>query len=192
MIRRFSGLLLCILLLAGCHARPPRTVTEPGVSPLDGIACVGRIEPPLDAVREVQDEELLKTAVAASGKGNLCIGRVYETTRPLTVYRGWTKEKSYTQFGRWWSMKKPSGNMESYRQLYAICPEWNALNIFSTCTVKVGTHIVIGPGQSADCDGGVTFGKSAANQVFIPNDAQHNLLFVEHCEPIAETPTPSK
>ena len=58
--------------------------------------------------------------------------------------------------------------------------------MMSVCKIKVGTHIVIGPGQSADCSEGLSYAKSSANQVFIPNNSAENVIFVEDCH---DTPT---
>jgi len=54
------------------------------------------------------------------------------------------------------------------------------LNSASSCTIKVGGKIVLGPGQSAQCAGDI-LPPSAVNQVYIPNDSKNNVLFVEHC-----------
>jgi hypothetical protein len=160
---------------------PKPVVESPAPAAVDGVACVGAISPAPDGLKEVTDEALLQSALAASGKGQLCTGRVYEATKPVIVYRVWNQEKSYTQTGRWWSFDVPKGDVESYRKENAICPEWSALNVVSSCTIKVGTHVVFGPGQSATCEGGLTYEKSAVNQVYIPNDGLKGQIFVENC-----------
>jgi hypothetical protein len=57
-----------------------------------------------------------------------------------------------------------------------------AIDPMPSCTVEVGARIVVGPGQSAACDGGTAYAQSAAvNQVFIANDSRKDQVFVEDC-----------
>ena len=117
----------------------------------DGIACVGDVMDPPPGLVEAKDEALLTKTLGVSGKGNLCTGKVFKVTYPLTVYRVWNNSKSYTEFGPWWSFSPPQGPRDAYREANAICPEWSALDRMSVCSLKMGAVIVIGPGQSADC-----------------------------------------
>ncbi|MEO7331492.1 MAG: hypothetical protein ABI193_23150, partial [Minicystis sp.] len=90
---------------------------------------------------------------------------------------------SYTKLGRWWSLSAPKGPIESYRTANAICPEWSDLDMVSECTLKVGAHVVVGPGQSATCKA-ESFPVSSTNQVFVPNetkDPANQKVFVEAC-----------
>jgi hypothetical protein len=177
--------LFFFIVAASCRTPQPVTpqpvVESPTPASMDGAACVGKIAPVPDGLKEVTDETLLQSSMGLSGKGQLCTGRVYEATKPVTVYRVWMKEKSYTQIGRWWSFQAPAGTRESYRQENEICPEWSALDMVSTCTIQVGARIVVGPGQSATCEGGLTYEKSSINQVFINNDTRQNQVYVENC-----------
>ncbi len=50
----------------------------------------------------------------------------------------------------------------------------------SSCQLKVDAQIAVGPGQSVTCENG-SYPKSAVNQVYVPNDSQSNILFVENC-----------
>lgn len=156
----------------------------PVLGPLDGEACVGAIDAPPAAARGISDEALLREALDQSGKGKLCTGRVYEAVGPVTVYRVWHAARTYTEFGRWWSFSPPSGPAAAYREQNAICPEWSALDVVSVCTVKIGARFVVGPGQSARCEGGVAYPKSAVNQVYIPNDTRAGKVFVEGCRQV--------
>lgn len=178
-----AGLLLLVSIFLACHVHRP-----PVVSPVDGIACEGKIDPPAHAFREVADETLLKNALDATGKGRLCAGRAYEVIRPFTVYRLWSKGKDYSQFGKWWSMKPPKGSAETYRKEYDVCPEWNDLNMVKSCTLKTGIHVAIGPGQSAHCEGGLEYAKSAANQLYIQFDPNQKDVFFENCSDGAPWP----
>lgn len=157
------------------------------VSPLDGVACVGSIEPVPAALMEIEDPALLNEALGKSGDGKLCAGRVYSATQAVTVYRVWNSAKSYTEFGRWWSLSKPTGPVESYRQENAICPEWSDLNQLTRCSIKVGARVVIGPGQSATCMA-MMYEKSAVNQVYMANDTRINMLYVEGCTQLGAWP----
>ena len=190
---RVRGFVLCGLVVAvgvgaGCggarDARHPATVAAPTPTPTplatDGAAWVGTIEAPA-GMTAVDDAALLALAVGAPGQGKLCAGRVYQVTAPTTVYRVWTAAKAYTQLGGWWSFTAPRGPRAAYQRDNAICAEWSALDTVSSCTIKLGTRIVVGPGQSADCEGDADFAASATNQVFIPNDTRKGQLFVEGC-----------
>ena len=146
----------------------------------DGIACVGDVMEPPPGLVEAQDDALLAKTLGASGKGNLCTGKVFKVTYPLTVYRVWDNSKSYTVYGSWWSFSPPQGPRDAYREANDICPEWSALDRMSACTLKIGALIVIGPGQSAAC-AGTGYAKSKINQVYVPNDSKIGQIFVENC-----------
>ncbi|WP_338845398.1 hypothetical protein V8J88_16935 [Massilia sp. W12] len=144
--------------------------------------CVGDVITPPAGMVPATDDALLASAIGAPGKGALCKGKVFVAEKPVTVYRVWDKDKAYTVYGRWWSFDKPVGPREEYAKKNDICPEWSPLNIMSSCTIKVGTKVVVGPGQSATCTSG-TLPASAVNQVYIPNDSRNIILFVENCTP---------
>lgn len=167
----------------------PTPPALPAVGPVDGVACVGAVDPMPEGVKEVTDEELARSAVDATGNGKLCLARVFEAVAPVKVYRVWNSQKSYTELGKWWSFAKPAGPVASYREQNAICPEWSDLDRVSVCEIKVGAHFAIGPGQSANCTTSNTkYEKSAVNQVYIPNDTRENKVFVDHCEQLGAFP----
>lgn len=190
------GLSLSLSLLAACAPpAPPATpatptptvVTPPPTTP--PTACPGTVETH-DGLRESSDEALLKQALGDPGKGSLCTGKVFEVTKPVTVYRVWNKAKAYTQLGRWWSFSTPKGPVSAYRAANAICPEWSDLDVVSECKLKPGVKIVVGPGQSATCEKG-GFPASATNQVFVPNDTRdpaNQKVLVDACTPGAAWP----
>lgn len=180
-----SSLFFVVVFLAGCAG-----VTQPleQVSlGIDGIPCVGRIENPPVGFVAVNDEVLLQSARGASGLGKLCEGKVFRATQPVTVYRVWNSDKSYTIYGSWWSFVLPEGPKQKYREDNGICPSWSALDRMSSCSIKVGAKIVVGPGQSAQCEQ-MTYPKSPVNQVFIPNDSRNNVIHVENCTSGVEWP----
>lgn len=143
--------------------------------------CVGEVITPPAGMVAATDDALLASAIGAPGKGALCKGKVFVAEKPVTVYRVWDSSKSYTLYGRWWSFSLPVGPRDKYRLDNDICPEWSPLNIMSSCTIKAGTKVVVGPGQSAECSNGTMLPPSAVNQVYIPNDSKNNVLFVENC-----------
>ncbi len=136
----------------------------------------------LPGLKAISDPELLQSALGQPDKGQLCMGQVFVATAAVKVYRVWDQSKSYTLYGRWWSFMRPEGPTEQYREANAICPNWSVLNQMSSCTLKVGSKIVVGPGQSADCGDGLVYPKSAVNQVYINNDSRNNVLWVENCD----------
>ncbi len=154
----------------------PTVVTKPIVE----NACVGEIVRNIPGLVAIEDPALHDQAVAPDGNGGLCVGQVYQVQESVTVFRVWDKNKPYTKYGRWWSLNKPTGSKEEYREANDICPSWSELNQVSQCKLKVGSKIVIGPGQSATCKT-KTLDKSPVNQVFVPNDSRNNVLMVEEC-----------
>ncbi|MFO0759708.1 MAG: hypothetical protein U0359_24680 [Byssovorax sp.] len=145
-------------------------------------ACPGKVDAP-EGLAEVSDPDLLKMALGDPGKGGLCTGKVFEVVKPVSVFRVWNQAKVQTALGRWWSFGKPKGPVDAYRRDNAICPEWSDLNFYNECHLKVGAHIVVGPGQSAECKS-TTYAASSTNQVFVNNDTRdkdHPKLLVEEC-----------
>jgi hypothetical protein len=196
---RTSMISLGLLALVACGGAPPAVVTasgEPAATQAheapavgkDGQACVGGIVTPPEGLAAAQDDALLAQAVDVTGKGKLCTGEVFQATAKVTVYRVWNSAKDYTLLGGWWSFAAPKGPVAGYRADNAICPEWSDLNVVSSCHLKVGAKVVVGPGQSAACDHDLTYPKSATNQVFIPNDSRSQKVYVEDCTPGAPWP----
>lgn len=181
---RHFWIVLAASLLAGCSTLPPSTppITGSTATSVQDKACVGKIEAPAAGLEATSDPELLKSALGEPNKGQLCMGQVFVARAPVTVYRVWDQAKSYTLYGRWWSFMRPEGPTEQYRAANAICPSWSVLNQMSRCTLKVGSKIVVGPGQSADCGEGLVYPQSAVNQVYINNDSRNNVLWVENCD----------
>lgn len=175
---KFIFVVLITFSLVGCVGLA--TVGGDALTGVDGILCVGEIKPPPKGFVESDDEGLLKSALGASGEGKLCVGKVFLAKQPVTVYRVWNSDKSYTVYGGWWSFNQPKGPKKKYREENEICPSWSALDRMSSCTIKVGTKIVVGPGQSAQCKT-FTYPKSAVNQVYVPNNARNNVILVENC-----------
>lgn len=155
-------------------------------------SCEGEVITPPEGMVEVQGSALLTSALGQPGKGGLCKGKVFEAQKPVKVYRVYDGDpgKAYTQFGRWWSFDVPKGPRDVYAKANAICPEWSPLNIVTECTLKVGTQVAVGPGQSADCANQLQLPASPVNQVYVPNDSRSNVLYVESCTPGTPWPAP--
>lgn len=188
---RLLAFILLASLVAACApalhgAAPASPALRAG--PIGGSACAGAIDAPPAGTRAVDDAALLQESLGETGKGKLCTGQVFEATQPLPVYRVWSAAREYTELGRWWSLGRPAGPLAAYREQNAICPEWSALDALSVCEVKVGARFVIGPGQSARCDGGAGYGKSPANQIYIPNDTRAQRVFVQNCRRLGAWP----
>lgn len=182
LLRSAGPSVLSVALLAGCSAAQ----RAPAPVPADpSAACVGSVEAH-DELAPVEDSTLLARALGAPLHGGLCLGGTYEVRRPLRVYRVWDSARPTSEHGRWWSLVRPEGPAARYREQAEICPEWSALNRVTACTLRVGVHVALGPGQSARCNGGVAYGPSAANQVYVHNDV--GSLLVEQCEASAAWP----
>jgi len=164
---------LWLVACAGLSLQPPP-------SGIDGITCVGNIVTPPTGMLETHDNALLQQALGVSGEGKLCAGKVFVAKKPVSVYRVWNSDKAYTAYGRWWSFSLPAGPKAKYRRDNDICPSWSSLDRMSACTLKIGSKIVVGPGQSAKCET-MTYAKSPTNQVFVPNDSRKHRILVENC-----------
>ena len=175
---RIVGLLSLIFILGGCSTLP--MAEQADVIGVDGVACIGKVVTPPAGLVEVLDEALLQQVLKPSGEGELCAGKVFKAEQAVTVYRVWDSTKAYTLYGGWWSLNQPQGPKNKYRKENDICPEWSELNQMSQCQLTVGAKVVIGPGQSADCEE-IYHKKSPVNQVYIPNDSRNNVLYVESC-----------
>jgi len=100
----------------------------------------------------------LERAKSEANKGGISDGLAVKTTEDLTVYRLWNGPKvdkygTTNRFGSWWTYTRPSGDSKTYREKYAVCATWNDLTWVAQCTLKAGSTVAIGPGQSATCPG---------------------------------------
>lgn len=162
--------------MSGCAVQEP----APALEGVDGVACAGAIEAPVDALTAVRDDALRARVIGASGQGGLCGAEVFEVTRPMRVYRMWDAARG-TRLGAWWSLERPTGSPEAYRAAFAICPEWSALDAAVACTLQPGARVVIGPGQSVRC-AAVEYPRSAVNQMFIAAEATSVTSAFADCE----------
>lgn len=117
----------------------------------------------------ITDAALLAKALGAPGKGGLCQGQVYQS-RPgtrVTLYRAWNSTNPGSRLGSWWAASKPAGAVATYRGDYQICYQWSPLDMLVQCTLKPGTHIVVGTGQSATCSQYLSYPATAAQQFYV-------------------------
>lgn len=177
---------LFLWLAASCTATTSTTgttvPTTPPTTPPSAPQCVGSISDPPNFT-PTGNTELLAQTIGQPLQGKLCMGRTYTTLQPITVYRLWNRSRPYTQHGVWWSLERPTGTIESLRERLEICREWSPLDVLSECTLRAQTPVVYGIGQSARCEGGITYPPSAEMQLYIPNDtrAQPPVIHVENC-----------
>lgn len=171
MKRLFVALILTAL--GGCSDIQLAEQTPPAQSAAV-TDCVGSDSLPAGLktkFQTVDDPALLNQALGEPDKGGLCQGQVYEskTQTSVTLYRAWNSTNPNSQFGHWWAFSKPSGQVTTYRADYAICYQWSPLDKLVTCTLKPGTRVVVGTGQSAQCSQYLTYPVSAAQQIYIDN-----------------------
>ncbi|MDQ5896161.1 MAG: hypothetical protein RLZZ592_2247 [Pseudomonadota bacterium] len=145
MMKRQMGWLALALVLAGC-AGPRGGMTLP--PPLAARAVVLQPgEPGYDRAR-------IDAAVKAPGQGGVSEGVVIRLAEDLPVWRLWNgpgrvDARGHTnRLGGWWSHDAPRGTVQAYRAAYEICLGWNELRWVARCTLKAGTVVVVGPGQS--------------------------------------------
>lgn len=133
-------------------------------------ACKGHVDSPPAGLAPLE-EPAPAFALGQPGKGALCEAKVFTAKEPVTVYRAFSasyeSSKRAGPLGAYWTFQKPRGKASEYRATYEICAEWNDLDMLNECTIDVGAKVVLGPGQSAQCDGGKDYPQSPANQVLI-------------------------
>ncbi len=93
-----------------------------------------------------------------AGQGGISEGLVVRLTEDLPVYRMWSgpdklNASGFTnRIGQWWAYDAPTGTQAAYRDHYDICLAWNDLTWVATCTLKAGSVVAIGPGQSVSAE----------------------------------------
>ena len=96
----------------------------------------------------------LPAAVKAAGEGGLMQGLVIRLTSDIPVWRMWSgpakkdARGNTNRLGQWWSYDQPRGTQQDYRRSYEICLAWNDLTWVAQCTLKQGSIVAIGPGNS--------------------------------------------
>jgi len=124
------------------------------------------------------DSQLLKEGE----KNGLCNAKVFVAEKSIAVYRAWNAEKASDLYGVSWHLTQPKGSIQKYRSENGICPEAPPTSAVSSCSLKVGTKVVIGQTKSKKCDG-IELPESKSIQVYIQNKSRENILLVENCTP---------
>lgn len=88
------------------------------------------------------------SAVMPAGAGGISQALVVELTEDLPVWRVWSGPPKTNRIGRWWSYDAPQGPVADYRRNYEICQAWNDLKWVARCSLRKGSVVAIGPGQS--------------------------------------------
>lgn len=146
--------LLSHLLLALCAFAASSAAAEELKLPaqLKGKAVV------LEASNADYARAQIEGAVKPAGQGGIGVGLVVKLTADVPVYRMWNgpekkDARGFTnRIGQWWSYDAPKGKVGEYRVNYEICNGWNDLTWVATCTLKAGSVIAIGPGQSVSAE----------------------------------------
>lgn len=168
---------VCVVSLSACSYQ-----TKPFAT-----SCLGDTDLPkvlaasFDAVTA---PNLLKETLGKPEQGKLCQGKVYQSKADssVTLYRAWNSTNPNSRFGKWWAFSKPQGKVAEYRRDYEICYQWSPLDMLAVCTLKPGTKIVVGNGQSDKCSQYLTYPVSAKQQVYLI-DAQSQVM---HCKLYAD------
>ena len=156
-----------LVLLVGCSPAVLQKTTSAGPP-----KCLGDTDIPAEFASgfvPAEDDDLLNSALGAANEGKLCWGRVYESTGDsrITVYRAWNSTNPGSKMGSWWAFREPAGKVSQYRSEYEICYQWSPLDKLVVGTLKPGTKVVVGTGQSARCSEYLTYPVSGKKQIFI-------------------------
>lgn len=144
--------------------------------------CIGTVKLADDLANKfepITDAALLNKALGSPDKGKLCQGQVYQSQSgvPITIYRAWNSTNPNSKLGAWWAFQIPAGEVSQYRSDYEICYQWSPIDKLVSCTLKPGTKVVVGNGQSAVCSDYLNYPVSAKQQIYI-DDAS---LSVSNC-----------
>lgn len=155
---------LAMVVLAGCSSHPTSSaIPDPSGTCFDAHRVDTSIFEPVD------DSGLRARAVRLPDSGGVRCATVYR----LKDGRGASLHRVFGggawRYGRWWTFPRPGSDSTAYRSAYEICRGWNRLDSLLTCDLKPGTHLAIGPGQSAWCASGPCYGTSDSLQVFLAN-----------------------
>ena len=166
-----------LITLYGCSSYPVKDEIQTVAQP-----CSGSLDLPADLANEfepVEDEQLLNEALGAPKQGKLCQGRVYKSKEAarITLFRAWNSTNPNSKFGKWWGFQRPAGKIAAYRSEYEICYQWSPLDKLVRCTLKPGTKVVVGTGQSAECSEYLTYPVSDRQQIYLDNASTS----VTHC-----------
>ena len=160
---------ILVITLYGCASYPVEKESQiTGAYQL----CLGSSNLPenfANKFESIEDAQLLNEALGSPDKGKLCQGQVYKSKKDaqINIYRAWNSTNPNSKFGKWWAFQEPSGEIAKYRSDYEICYQWSPLDKLVSCTLKPGTKVVVGTGQSAECSAYLTYPVSVKQQIYI-------------------------
>jgi len=177
---------MLILSCSGCvllaKKDPEPAVIEPAdeepqvlfSTPTSAAECAGDMELPVEFSRKftaISDPQLLAESIGEPNKGKLCQGQVYvaKQNTQITLFRAWNGTNPASEFGDWWALKSPRGQVAQYRSEYQICYQWTPMDKMTLCSLKAGAKVVIGTGQSATCSQFLEYPSSDKKQVYLAN-----------------------
>jgi hypothetical protein len=112
---------------------------------------------------------------------------VIRTTDDIQVFRMWNGPAKVdgngrtNRIGSWWTYDAPRGNVREYRRDYEICLAWNDLTWVATCTLKKGSVVAIGPGNSVSA---ATCADKTGRESYPPNNRDWQLYVARAFERI--------
>lgn len=116
-----------------------------------------------EGLKESAGRSVRDRAVSRPGAGGLCAAREFEVTKPLKIYR--VSGSTTPDYYNWWTFDEPTGSASEYRSRNVMCAEWS-VKMQTSCTLRAGTRIAVGYGQSLKGCGG----PSTTIQVFLAGD----------------------
>jgi hypothetical protein len=182
--RSVRRLLLLPWLFVACASTPVSTAPPAAPPAASGAAptpsspsasCLGSIQPPTGFAPHADDGNVAKLC-GAPETGNFGRAGAFVSTEPVRLYRLYSEHQDPSpgipgrkagRYGRWWSTEKPAGTREQYRDAYAVCAEWNDLDMLVTCTLPAGNAVGIGTSQSVKCPSGIELAPSETIQIVV-------------------------
>ncbi|KZN56817.1 hypothetical protein N474_09360 [Pseudoalteromonas luteoviolacea CPMOR-2] len=158
---------LVAFTIAALSACSSSNLTSASTNKLNKTAqCIGEIEQHNGLVL-LPNAQVPSGVIQPADKGGLCKGQVFVASKDITIWRAWNSEYSGSKLGKWWTFDKPLGSISQYRRENVICPSYSPLDMLVSCTLKAGSQVVIGPGQSAKCSDYFTYPASKMNQLYL-------------------------
>lgn len=157
---------------------------------LVGLVSAGELSLPKTLEGKVQvlsssDPDYAKAVVAnaikPAGDGGVSQAVVIKLTEDMTVYRLWNgpavkdSRGNTNRMGSWWAFDAPTGPVAGYRNDYEVCNAWNQLTWVATCTLKKGSVVAVGPGQSVSA---MTCGDPTGKESY-PENAAHWQVYID-------------
>ncbi|WP_028999922.1 hypothetical protein [Azohydromonas australica] len=161
---RAAPALLALAVLAGCATTPPNPLGLP--ASLQGRAELLKLDDP------AYEQAVPWNALKAPGAGGVLGVAVVRLKEDVLVYRLWNGPGSApaggttNRLGGWWSADMPSGPVAQYRRDYEVCSTWNQLTWRASCTLRRGSVVAVGPGQSVSAQ---TCGDAAGQESYPAN-----------------------